>query len=101
VLTSARTSRAVRTGRKRATYASANDSIIANVCVITSTRRSRHRSTSTPANGASRNVGNCPANPTIPNQNGEPVTRYTSQLVATLVSQLPIIEISWPKKNRR
>jgi hypothetical protein len=44
-------------------------------------------------------VGICPANPTSPNNNAEPVSWYTSQLVATRVIQVPISEILCPVKN--
>src|ERR1700733_11901341 len=81
--------------------ASASDCNMARTCVTTSTLRRFRRSTHTPAKGANRNVGICPANPTTPSRNAEPVSLYTSQLVARRVIHVPISEIVCPLKNRR
>ncbi len=84
-----------------ASAASANDSIIDMICVTTSRRRRSHRSTRMPANGPSRNAGNWPANPTRPSSTADPVSRYTSQLVAVVVIHEPASETIWPPKNSR
>ena len=81
--------------------ASANDSTIDTVCVIASDRRRSMLSTMIPAKGPSRNAGICPANPTRPSRSAEPVSRYTSQLVAVVVIHEPASETIWPPKNRR
>ena len=47
------------------------------------------------------NPGICPANPTTPNAIADPVSRYTSQLVAVIEIQLPMSDTSWPPKNSR
>ena len=60
---------------RSANQASSADCTIASACVTTSTRWRFQRSTSTPANGASRNVGICPAKPTTPSSSAEPVSR--------------------------
>ena len=57
--------------------------------------------THTPAKGASRKVGICPANPTTPSSSAEPVRRYTSQLVAIRVIHVPISDTLCPPKNSR
>jgi hypothetical protein len=46
-------------------------------------------------------VGICPANPTTPSKKAEPVSRYTSQLVASRVIHVPISEMLWPPKYKR
>src|SRR5580658_8677349 len=81
--------------------ASASDCSIARTCVTTSTRRRSNQSTHTPAKGATRNVGICPAKPTIPSSKAELVSLYTSQLVAIRVIHVPINEILCPVKNSR
>ena len=58
-----------------ASTASASDCSIDSTCVTTSTRCRFHRSTSTPANGASMSVGIWPQKPTTPSRNAEPVSR--------------------------
>ena len=69
--------------------------------VMTRRRRRFHRSARTPPSGASRKVGSCPAKPTSPRRKADPVKRYTSQLVAMRVNQVPTREIPWPAKKRR
>ena len=81
--------------------ASASDCTMASVCVHTSTFRRSSRSTQTPANGANRNVGICPAKLTVPSSSADPVSRYTSHAVATRVIHVPISEIVCPPKNSR
>ena len=69
---------------------------------VTTRRRWRsHLSTSTPANGARIRVGICPKKPTMPSRNTEPLSRYTSQLVAMRVIQVPTSETVWPLKKSR
>ncbi len=81
--------------------ASASDCTMASPWVHTSTVRRFHRSTSTPASGASRKVGICPAKLTVPSSTDDFVSRYTSHDVATRVIQVPISEMLWPEKNSR
>ena len=86
----------------RASAASANDSIIDMTCVTTRRRRRSHRSTRMPANGPSRNAGNrVVAKPTRPSSIADPVSRYTSQLVAVVVIHVPASDTICPPKNRR
>src|SRR6202041_3629768 len=84
-----------------ASAASAKDCSMARACVTSKTLRRLRRSTQTPAKGANRNVGICPAKPTTPSRKAEPVRRYTSQLVARRVIQVPIKEMPCPPKYRR
>ncbi len=72
-MTSAMTCQTVM--RVSANAASAADCAIESTCDQTSTRWRFHRSTATPANGASKNVGICPAKPTIPRSHADPVSR--------------------------
>src|SRR5689334_10700857 len=65
------------------------------------TLRRSSRSTHTPAMGHKKKVGICPAKPTSPSKNAEPVKRYTSQLVARRLIQVPINEMLCPMKNKR
>ena len=81
--------------------ASATDCSIESTCVTTRIRCRFERSTRTPANGARIRVGICPQNPTTPRSNAEPVSRYTSQLVAMRVIHVPTRETLWPPKKRR
>ena len=81
--------------------ASTTDCNIANACVASSTCRRFQRSTHTPAKGASRKMGICPTNATVPSRIAEPVSRYTSQAVAIRVIHVPISEMLWPPKKRR
>ncbi len=69
--------------------------------VHTNTLRRSTRSTSTPASGAKRNVGICPAKPTVPSSSDDFVNRYTSHDVATRVIHVPISEMLCPPKNNR
>ena len=78
--------------------ASASDCTAAAACVATSSFLRSSRSTHTPANGPTINETICPAKLTTPSSNTECVIRYTSQLVASFVIQLPITEVPWPKK---
>jgi hypothetical protein len=78
-----------------------SDWIIAKICVTSKTCRRSSRSIQTPANGAKMKVGICPANPTTPSKKAERVSRYTSQLVARRVIQVPIREMHWPPKYKR
>ena len=55
--------------------ASASDCIMDKACVHTSTFLRSSRSTHTPAKGANRNVGICPAKLTVPNSSADPVNR--------------------------
>jgi len=55
--------------------ASVSDWSIAIVCVQTSTEWRLMRSTITPASGASRKVGICPTNPTVPSMSDDWVSR--------------------------
>ena len=55
--------------------ASASAWTIDSVCVHTSTWRRSSRSTQTPAKGASRKLGICPAKLTVPSKRAEPVSR--------------------------
>ena len=55
--------------------ASASDCTMESVCVHTSTWRRLRRSTQTPAKGAKRKVGICPAKLTVPSSSAEPVSR--------------------------
>ncbi len=55
--------------------ARASDCTMASVCVHTSTCWRLSRSTQTPAKGARRNVGICPAKPTVPSSSADPVSR--------------------------
>ena len=82
-------------------HASKSDCTMASVWVHTNTLRRSMRSTMTPASGASRNVGICPAKPTVPSSSGDLVSRYTSQDVAMRVIQVPISEMLCPPKKRR
>jgi len=67
------------------------------VCVHTRTFWRLSRSTQTPAKGARRNVGICPAKLTVPSSSADPVRRYRpSHPVATSVIQVPISEMLWP-----
>jgi hypothetical protein len=69
--------------------------------VITSRRRFSVRSTSTPAQGESTSIGpNWQADST-PTAVPLPVRRSTSSVRATIVSQLPVLEIVCPTKNSR
>ena len=70
-----------------------------SVCVHTSTCRRSSLSTQTPAKGATRNVGICPAKLTVPRSSAEPVSRYTNHDVAMRVIQVPMSEMVWPPKN--
>ncbi len=79
--------------------ASANDCTMASVCVHTSTCRRSSRSTQTPAKGAKRNVGICPAKLTVPSSSADPVSRYTSHDVAMRVIHVPMSEMVCPPKN--
>lgn len=81
--------------------ASANDCSIERTCVTTSVVCRFHLSTQTPASGPSMKVGICPANPTMPKRNAEPVKRYTNQLVAMRVIHVPMSETLCPAKNNR
>jgi hypothetical protein len=74
---------------------------IDSACVATSSRFRFHRSTAMPANGMRANAGTCDAKPTTPSSRAEPVRRYTSQLVAVIVIQVPHSETIWPPKKRR
>src|SRR6185437_5952509 len=74
---------------------------MASDCVHISTVRRFSRSTSTPANGARRNVGICPAKLTTPSSSADPVSRYTSHAVAMRVIHVPISEMLCPPKNSR
>ncbi len=80
--------------------ARANDCSIESACVTTRTRWRECRSTNTPAMGESI-VGARPQNPMTPSIAAEPVRRYTSQLVAMRVSQVPTSETLWPAKKSR
>ena len=60
---------------ERVSAASAKDWTMESVCVQTSTWRRSRRSTQTPAKGANRNVGICPAKLTVPSSSAEPVSR--------------------------
>ena len=84
-----------------ATPANANDCTMASTCVTTSTLWRFRRSTHTPAKGANRKVGICPANPTTPSSSAESVSRYTNQLVAIRVIHVPVRETLCPPKNSR
>jgi len=55
--------------------ASASDWTMESAWVQTSTWRRSRRSTHTPAKGAKRNVGICPAKLTVPSSSAEPVRR--------------------------
>jgi len=87
--------------RVRARPASANDCSIERTWVTQRTRYRPQRSTQTPARGASRNVGIWPAKPTRPSTDADPVRRYTSQLVATRVIQVPTSDVPCPRKKSR
>ena len=69
------------------------------VCVPITTRCRLCRSATIPPKGATRNTGNCPANPTAPNSKDDPVSRYTNQAWAMFCIHVPIREMSWPLKN--
>src|SRR5258705_1248652 len=81
--------------------ASASDWSIDSTCVTSRMRCRSHRSTHTPAIGASSSVGICPQKPTTPRRSTDPVSRYTSQLVATRVIHVPTSETLCPPKKRR
>ena len=81
--------------------ASASDCSADSTCVMTRMRCRSQRSTSTPANGASSRVGIWPQKPTTPRSSADPVSRYTSQLVATRVIHVPTSEMLWPVKKSR
>ena len=81
--------------------ASASDWRSDSTCVTRSTLRRSHRSTNTPVTGARKSVGTCPANPTTPRRRSDPVRRYTIQLVAIRVIQVPTRETLWPLKKSR
>ena len=81
--------------------ASANDCTMASVCVHTSTCLRLSRSTQTPAKGAMRNVGICPAKLTVPSSSADFVSRYTSHAVAMRVIHVPMSEIVCPPKKSR
>ena len=66
------------------------------ICVITSVRCRSQRSTQTPATGARKNIGTCEQKLTVPSRTADPVSRYTSQLVASRVIQVPISEVGLP-----
>ena len=55
--------------------ARASDCTMASVCVHTRTFWRLSRSTQTPAKGARRNVGICPAKLTVPSSSADPVRR--------------------------
>jgi hypothetical protein len=59
----------------QARAANSADWIIASTCVTTRIRWRFQRSTQTPATGARKKVGICPAKPTIPSSRAEPVSR--------------------------
>ena len=61
-----------------------------------SIRRRSTRSAQTPATGATNSIGNCSAAVARPSMNAEPVSRYTSQLVAIVCIQVPRIDSPWP-----
>ena len=84
-----------------AKHASAADCSIAATCVAMTVRWRFHRSTSTPAMGASNAAGACPKKPTRPSMTGDPVRRYTIHTVAKRVSSPPASEMLWPAKNSR
>jgi hypothetical protein len=84
-----------------ASAANANDCSMASTCVHSSMRCRSMRSTSTPAKGASTKVGICPAKLTTPSSSAEPVRRYTSQLVAMRVIQVPTSDTPCPPKYSR
>src|SRR5882762_7747551 len=81
--------------------ASATDWSIDSTCVTSRMRWRSHRSTHTTAMGASSSVGICPQKPTTPRRSTDPVSRYTSQLVATRVIHVPTSETLCPPKKRR
>ncbi len=74
---------------------------MASVCVKITSRWRLVRSTNTPATGARKKVGICPANPTTPNHHGDLVKSQTSHAKATCCIQVPTSEIVWPAKKRR
>jgi hypothetical protein len=58
-----------------------------------------HLSAATPPTGDRMKVGIWLANPTTPSRTGDPVRRYTSQLVAMRCIQVPIKDVPCPRKN--
>ncbi len=84
-----------------ASPARAADCSADNTCVMRRIRRRSQRSPITPPNGARIRSGICPANATTPSRNSEPVSRNTSQLVATRVIHVPTSESDCPPKNSR
>ena len=51
-----------------------------------------------PAKGAKTKAGRSPRKPTRPKIRADPLSRYTSQLIAIRCAHVPISEIAWPKK---
>ncbi len=71
----------------------ASDCAAAAACVHTRRLRRFSRSTQTPATGPNRNATIWPEKLTTPSNSAECVNRYTSQLVASRVIQVPISEM--------
>ena len=74
---------------------------IDSTCVRMTRRCRSTRSTSTPAKGASTNVGIRAANPTRPSSKALWLNRQTSQATAVICIQVPISEMPWPMKKSR
>ena len=86
---------------ERARAARAKDWIMDSTWVTTSTRCRSRRSTHTPAKGPRTKAGIWLIKPVRPSRKAEPVIRYTSQLVASRVIQVPTSERLCPPKNSR
>ena len=69
--------------------------------VVSSSRRDGTRSATSPPTGARRNTGIRLQNDISPSMVALPVSRYTSQLSATICIQVPIREMIWPLQNNR
>ena len=75
--------------------------VMATIWVVSSSRRDGTRSATSPPNGARMNTGIRLQKDISPSMAALPVSRYTSQLRATICIQVPIRETSWPLQNRR
>ncbi len=85
----------------KARAASTNDCTISSTCVTVSRRFLSTRSAISPANGENRRMG--PNWQAVSRPTARPLLVWlsTSSVSATMVSQLPVLDTSWPMKKRR
>ena len=85
----------------KARAASTNDWAISPIWVTVSRRFLSTRSATRPANGEKSRIGPNWQAVSRPTARPLEVRLSTSSVSATMVSQLPVLEMSWPMKNSR